>query len=40
MATLEAKIILVDGSRLTELMIEYEVGVSVVQQYKIKKNKL
>lgn len=35
--SLEAKIILVDGSILTELMIEYGVGVSVVQQYEIKK---
>lgn len=34
---IEPKIILIDGSRLTELMIEYNVGLSVAQVYEVKK---
>lgn len=35
--SIDAKIILIDGKRLTELMVDYNVGVSVVQRYEIKK---
>lgn len=34
---IESKIILVDGSRLTELMIEHNVGVTSVAKYEVKK---
>ena len=34
---IESSIILIDGDRLAELMIEHDVGVSVAQVYKIKK---
>jgi len=34
---IDSKIILIDGERLTELMIGHDVGVSVVQQYYLKK---
>ncbi|MGL6338713.1 MAG: restriction endonuclease [Waterburya sp.] len=35
--SIETKIILIDGHRLTELMIEYNVGVTSVAKYEIKK---
>jgi restriction system protein len=31
------KIVLMDGKRLAELMVEYDVGVSVEEVYKLKK---
>ena len=34
---LQSKIVLVDGERLGKLMIEYDVGVSTVETYRIKK---
>lgn len=34
---LDAKIILIDGDRLAELMVEYNVGVDPVATYEIKK---
>jgi restriction system protein len=34
---IESKIILIDGQRLAELMIEYNIGVSTVSTYEIKK---
>jgi len=34
---LDAKIILIDGERLAELMVEYNVGVDPVATYEIKK---
>jgi restriction system protein len=34
---IESKIILIDGQRLSELMIEHNVGVSPVASYDIKK---
>lgn len=36
-ASIESKIILIDGERLAELMIEYGVGVSIVQSLQLKK---
>lgn len=35
--SIDSKIILIDGERLTELMIEHGVGVSIVQTYHLKK---
>jgi restriction system protein len=35
--SIDAKIVLIDGKRLTELMIEHNVGVSVLQRYEIKR---
>ncbi len=34
---IESKIILVDGNRLTELMIEHNVGVAPIARYEVKK---
>lgn len=34
---IESKIILIDGERLSELLIDYNVGVSMVESYVIKK---
>lgn len=36
-AKIESKIVLIDGERLAELMIDYGVGVSRVASYEIKK---
>ncbi len=36
-ATIETKIVLVDGEQLTELMIDHDVGVSVMETYAVKK---
>jgi restriction system protein len=36
-ARIDSKIILINGSRLTELMIEHNVGVTSVAKYEIKK---
>lgn len=35
--TAHQKIVLVDGNQLTELMIEYNLGVSVVETYVVKR---
>ncbi|MHC1712526.1 MAG: restriction endonuclease [Solidesulfovibrio sp.] len=35
--SIESKIVLIDGERLAELMIEYNVGVAVVQAFQVKK---
>ena len=34
---IEMKIILIDGKQLTELMIDYDVGVTVAKEFKLKK---
>jgi restriction system protein len=34
---IEAKIILIDGNRLTDLMIEHNVGVNTVTVYELKR---
>ena len=36
-ATIEQKIILIDGQRLAELMIEYNVGVAIKETYEVKR---
>ncbi len=36
-ASIDSKIVLIDGERLAELMIDYGVGVSRVTSYEIKK---
>ncbi len=35
--TISSKIILIDGERLAELMIDYNVGISTIASYEIKK---
>ncbi len=37
MTIIDSKIILIDGERLSELLIDYNVGVSIVESYAIKK---
>ncbi|MDQ3970183.1 MAG: hypothetical protein M3227_00660 [Thermoproteota archaeon] len=34
---IDSKIVLIDGNRLTELMIDNNVGVSILKNYEIKK---
>ncbi len=34
---IDSKIILIDGNRLAELMIDYDVGVSTVASYEVKR---
>ena len=34
---IDSKVILVDGSKLTELMIEHNVGVTPISKYEVKK---
>ena len=36
-AKIESRIVLIDGSQLTELMIDYDLGVSTVASYAIKR---
>ncbi|GIW10855.1 MAG: hypothetical protein KatS3mg061_1912 [Dehalococcoidia bacterium] len=36
-AKIDSKIVLIDGARLAELMFEYNLGVSVVSRYEVKK---
>ena len=36
-STIDPKVVLIDGSRLVELMIDYNLGVSIVDTYEIKK---
>jgi restriction system protein len=35
--SIETRIILIDGEKLAALMVEYNVGVSVVEHYEVKK---
>lgn len=37
MAKIEKRIVLVDGERLAELMIDYDVGVSPLEVYRLKR---
>lgn len=36
-STIEARIVLIDGKRLAELMIDYDVGVTPVTTYQLKR---
>jgi restriction system protein len=36
-ATIEPKVVLIDGRRLAQLMIDFDVGVSTVEQYSVKR---
>lgn len=36
-STIDPKVVLIDGSRLVELMIDHNLGVSTVDTYEIKK---
>lgn len=36
-AKIDAKIVLIDGKRLAELMIDYDVGVTTISTYHIKR---
>jgi restriction system protein len=36
-ALIETRIILIDGTRLAELMVEHNIGVSIVEAYEVKK---
>jgi len=35
--TIDPKVVLIDGKTLTKLMIEYEIGTTVVENYQVKK---
>ncbi len=37
MQKIEKRIVLIDGKQLSELMIDYDIGVSAVYTYKVKR---
>ena len=37
MKTIDPKVVLIDGKTLTKPMIEYEIGITVVENYQVKK---